>query len=287
MQERKRRKKLAKHGASKTETMGNDIAEIFPVDGKRKGVDNDKPKFNSFANAVPTYTHRALTHLVLHPPPLNPLSSSGSESDGKKGGRRYLHHIVTQNVDGLHRKTNLPRNNMSILHGDIFTEKCDTCHTEHIDKEEIQSIGLKHTGRCCTLGGTPPGSCTGKLKDTLLDWEDDLPEVDWERAQAECINADLVLCLGTSLRIEPAGGLCEYPKKYGNGKPETGKSYKKRRKTLTSEKLGYAIVNLQQTPYDDGAALVIKGRVDDVMKGVMEKLGYADWDRNHSETCGN
>ena len=28
-----------------------------------------------------------------------------------------LQYIVTQNIDGLHRKTNIPRNKMSILHG--------------------------------------------------------------------------------------------------------------------------------------------------------------------------
>lgn len=167
----------------------------------------DKPKFTSFENALPTYTHTALTHLILQPPPDN-----GEKNNNENITRRtYLHHIVTQNVDGLHRKTNIPREKMSILHGDIFTEICDTCHTEHVCKHEIQSIGLKHTGHNCTLGGSPVGSCPGKLKDTLLDWEDDLPQIDWARAQEECYKADLVLCLGTSLRIEPAGGLCTYP----------------------------------------------------------------------------
>mmetsp|Transcript_25820 Transcript_25820/g.54567 ORF Transcript_25820/g.54567 Transcript_25820/m.54567 type:complete len:393 (-) Transcript_25820:162-1340(-) len=228
-------------------------------------------KFISFETASPTYTHRALTHLILHPPPLH-------ENDGNKNEinrRTYLHHIVTQNVDGLHQKTNLPRENLSVLHGDIFTEICDTCHTEHVSATEIQSIGLKHTGRKCTLGGNPVGSCEGKLKDTLLDWEDDLPVIDWERAQMECYKADLVLCLGTSLRIEPAGGLCTYP---------TGSSYTKGKKkkkggTNNNNKVGYAIVNLQQTPYDEGAALIVRRRVDETMRGLMEILGYGcDWD---------
>eukprot|EP00970_Alexandrium_tamarense_P005506 scaffold905_cov223-Alexandrium_tamarense.AAC.14 len=112
----------------------------------------------------------------------------------------------------------------------------------------------------------------GKLKDTLLDWEDALLDVDWTRAQEECEKADLIVCLGTSLRIEPAGSLCTFanPTKEGGGSGGGGGR---------SSKLGYAIVNLQQTPYDDGAALVIRAKVDDVMRGLMARLGYEDdWD---------
>ena len=275
---------------------------------------DNKPKFISFETALPTYTHKALTHLILHPPPsANGESSKGngsnanyddifddecSDSEEKEESRRtYLHHIVTQNVDGLHRKTNLPRDKMSVLHGCIFTEICDTCNTEHVSKTEIQSIGLKHTGRDCTLGGSPRGSCPGKLKDTLLDWEDALPDIDWDRAQEECAKADLVLCLGTSLRIEPAASLCTYPStnydvshddwrgEEGSKKEREGGKKKRRASPKKKEtKLGYIIVNLQQTPYDDKAILVMRAKVDDVMRGLMSKLGYAsNWDGDDDE----
>ena len=272
----------------------------------------NKPKFISFETALPTYTHKALTHLILHPPPsANDKSSKGNgsndadddifddecSSEEEESSRTYLHHIVTQNVDGLHRKTNLPRDKMSVLHGCIFTEICDTCNTEHVSKTEIQSIGLKHTGRDCTLGGSPPGSCPGKLKDTLLDWEDALPDIDWDRAQEECAKADLVLCLGTSLRIEPAASLCTYPTtnydvshddwggEDGSGEREEGKRKKKRASPQKKgTKLGYIIVNLQQTPYDDKATLVMRAKVDDVMRGLMSKLGYAsNWDGDNEQ----
>ena len=77
---------------------------------------DSKSKFISFKTALPTYTHRALvTHLILQPPPPPAADASEDESlDAKQ--RTYLHHIVTQNVDGLHRKTSLPRSNMSVLH---------------------------------------------------------------------------------------------------------------------------------------------------------------------------
>ena len=45
-------------------------------------------------------------------------------------------------------------------------------------------------------------------------------------------------------------------------------------------KLGFVIVNLQVTPYDDDASLIIRGKVDDVMEGLMCRLGYSrDWGR--------
>jgi mono-ADP-ribosyltransferase sirtuin 6 len=248
----------------------------------------------SFVTAQPSLTHRALAHLITNNTP---------HPNHNNKNQYYLQHLITQNIDGLHGKTtSLPRNQLSILHGDIFTEKCSTCHKEYIRNYEISTIGLQPTGRYCTSGGDPPGSCNGALIDTLLDWEDALPEVDWERSQVECAKAELILCLGTSLRIEPAGGLCTLGT--GLGYVDAGaaewdldcggyldvattkkkKSKKKKRQQLPPKKLGYVIVNLQETPYDDGATLVIRAKVDDVMERLMSKLGYgSDWDGNDDD----
>ncbi|KAL3807291.1 hypothetical protein ACHAXA_004865 [Cyclostephanos tholiformis] len=252
--------------------------------GFLESINNTRQPVVSFEAALPTYTHRALTHLIVQPPP-RPHDSSSYSGDSSKNNCRnktYIHHIITQNVDGLHRKTNLPRNNLSVLHG---CKICDTCHTEYFRKFEIQSIGLKHTGRDCCME-----SCPGKLKDTLLDWENILPQTEWDRAQKECLRADLVLCLGTSLRIEPAGSLCalalannaswSLSDVRAGGKKATGRKKNERSTKMKETKLGYAIVNLQPTRYDDGAAIVIHAKVDDVMRALMQKLGYGPWDES-------
>jgi hypothetical protein len=108
-------------------------------------------------------------------------------------------------------------------------------------------MSFQPTGRTCTI-------CQGTLRDTLLDWEDALPESDFERAQDECETpGTLVLCLGTSLRIEPVGSL-----------PESAERF--------------VIVNLQKTPLDEGAALVIRGPVDEVMDQlVVQWAGLPHW----------
>lgn len=54
-------------------------------------------------------------------------------------------------------------------------------------------VGFKPTGRSC--------ECGGRLKDNCLDWENELPEADHERAIEAAEQCDLMLCLGSSLKV--------------------------------------------------------------------------------------
>jgi NAD+-dependent protein deacetylase sirtuin 6 len=173
-----------------------------------------------FAAATPTFTHRTITRLV---------------SEG------IVHFAITQNVDGLHRRSGLSRDKHAVLHGCAFTETCQDCKTEHFRDTDVGGMSFQKTGRKCEV-------CSEDLRDTLLDWEDPLPEDDLERSERECEKADLAICLGTSLRINPANQLPLKAKKF-------------------------VIVNLQKTPMDNEAALIIRERVDAVMKDVLEHLG--------------
>ncbi|URE39960.1 Inner centromere protein, ARK binding region [Musa troglodytarum] len=111
---------------------------------------------------------------------------------------------------------------------------------------QVETIGMKETSRRCS-----DTKCGAKLKDSVLDWEDALPPKEMNSAEKQCRTADLVLCLGTSLQITPA---CNLPlKSIRNG----GK---------------IVIVNLQPTPKDKRASLVIHGLVDKVIAGVMNFL---------------
>lgn len=197
--------------------------------GKRKRISDDsqesamestgKNQFMDFASASPTVTHRAITKLI------------------HLGIIRFC---ITQNVDGLHQRSGLSRKYLAVLHGCAFTEKCEDCGTEYFRDNEVNSISFQLTGTKCSI-------CSGSLRDTLLDWEDPLPEEDIEKSEFECENADLVLCLGTSLRIYPANQMPLKAKKF-------------------------VIVNLQQTMMDDTAALIIREKVDTVLMDVLEAL---------------
>ncbi|KAB1215098.1 NAD-dependent protein deacetylase SRT1 [Morella rubra] len=178
-----------------------------------------------FHRAMPSLTHMALVEL-------------------EKAG--ILKFLISQNVDGLHLRSGIPREKLAELHGNSFMEACPSCGVEYLRDFEVGSIGLKETSRRCS-----DLKCGAKLKDTVLDWEDALPSKEMDPAEKHCKMADVVLCLGTSLQITPA---CNLPLKSlrGGGK--------------------IVIVNLQKTPKDKKASLVIHGPVDKVIAGVMDEL---------------
>jgi len=186
----------------------------------------------SFESAKPTLTHRAITKLA---------------DEG------ILKYCVTQNVDGLHRRSGLPRSKHSILHGCIFTEKCEKCDTEYFRDYDVGGLSFKKTGRQCT-----DVDCGGDLRDTILDWEDELPEKDWLISQEEFARSDLCICLGTSLRIEPAG-------------------------SLPTRARNFVIVNKQSTPYDNKAEFCIRASVDDVLQKICIGLNLHLSDKPNSE----
>ncbi|XP_021287890.1 NAD-dependent protein deacetylase SRT1 isoform X2 [Herrania umbratica] len=174
---------------------------------------------------MPSMTHMALVEL-------------------EKAG--ILKFVISQNVDGLHLRSGIPREKLAELHGNSFMETCPSCSAEYLRDFEVETIGLKETSRRCS-----DEKCGAKLRDTVLDWEDALPPKEMNLAEKHCRMGDVVLCLGTSLQITPA---CNLPLKSlrGGGK--------------------IVIVNLQQTPKDKKASLVIHGFVDKVIAGVMEWL---------------
>lgn len=68
----------------------------------------EKPDISTdFNEAVPTITHMAITKLV------------------EKGKVKY---VISQNIDGLHLRSNLGRKYLSELHGNMFIEQCNHCH---------------------------------------------------------------------------------------------------------------------------------------------------------------
>jgi len=123
----------------------------------------------------------------------------------------------------------------------VFKEECISCGTEYIRGFDIGGIGGKLTGRDCP-------KCGSHLRDCLLDWDSQLPELDLARAEEHSLRADLAICLGTTLRVQPAS---EIP-------------------LMTRGKL--VVINLQRTTKDDVADLKINGRCDDVMLHLMSSL---------------
>lgn len=192
----------------------------------------EKPTMNiSFDDAVPTKTHMALKALI------------------DKG---YVQYIVSQNIDGLHLKSGLPRKYISELHGNMFVEQCNKCRKQYVCNKATPTVGQKQTGGTCKGGKNARPCRGGMLIDNVLDWEHDLPDRDLDLAFIHSTLADLNITLGTTLQILPSGNLPLKNKKNG------GK---------------VVICNLQPTKHDKKADLKISMYVDDIMTKVIKRLG--------------
>ncbi|RVX14708.1 NAD-dependent protein deacetylase SRT1 [Vitis vinifera] len=98
-----------------------------------------------FHRAMPSMTHMALVEL-------------------EKAG--FLKFVISQNIDGLHLRSGIPRDKLAELHGNSFMEICSSCGIEYLRDFEVETIGLKETSRRCSNV-----DCGAKLRDTVLDWE--------------------------------------------------------------------------------------------------------------------
>ncbi|KAH6655769.1 NAD-dependent deacetylase sirtuin-7 [Truncatella angustata] len=184
----------------------------------------------STLQAIPTPAHMALVELQ---------------------NRGILKYLVSQNCDGLHRKSGILPERISELHGNSNREYCEDCGKDYIrDFRAVatyeKSIHDHRTGRKC-------GRCGGSLHDTIINFGEALPAEAFQRASDNAYKADVCLVLGSSLTVTPAN---EIPETVGRRR---------------GSKL--AICNLQETPLDRLSDLRVHTSADELMTRAMGKLG--------------
>jgi len=98
---------------------------------------------------------------------------------------------------------------------------------------------LEHmTGRKCVVP-----ECNGDLKDSIINFGESLNKDVLGNAQAKTFQTDLMVCMGSSMRVSPANMMA-----------------------MTTAIMGKVVmVNLQKTPMDDACVLVIHEKCDKVM----------------------
>jgi NAD-dependent protein deacetylase/lipoamidase len=151
--------------------------------------------------AAPNPAHHALAKL---------------EADG------LLQAVITQNVDGLHRRAG--SREVVEVHGTIATASCPRCGRRESRERVEQLLPLP---RC--------EGCGAVLKPDVVMFGELLPVAEIDRATELARGAGLLLVVGSSLQVWPVAGLPEETLLHGGR---------------------LAIVNREPTPYDHRAALV-------------------------------
>lgn len=156
--------------------------------------------------------------------------------------RGVLDAVVTQNIDGLHRKAGTRR--LIEVHGTIDWSVCLACGARYpLDdvRERLEADAQ----------GIPRCDCARPLKPGVVLFGEMLPDGAMEEATDLARGADVLLCIGTSLEVWPVAGLADVTASAGGA---------------------VAIVTKGPTPFDAAATVRLDGDVVDELEAVLAAL---------------
>ena len=112
--------------------------------------------------------------------------------------RGRLTAVITQNIDGLHQAAG--SGEVVELHGTIASSVC---------LQDGERVGLAEARRRLAEApdGVPRCAAGHPLKPEVVLFGELLPEAAMERALELLVDCDLLLCLGSSLQVQPVGDL--------------------------------------------------------------------------------
>ncbi|HEX8648933.1 MAG TPA: NAD-dependent deacylase [Thermoleophilaceae bacterium] len=156
--------------------------------------------------------------------------------------RGHVRGVITQNVDRLHRMAGSER--VIEVHGSIEHSVCLECGGR-VELERVIEIIREHPG------APECGACIQPLKPDVVLFGEMLPAAALAEAHALAEEADLMLCVGSSLEVFPVASL----------------------PGVTLEAGGrVAIVTAGPTAYDAEADLKLSGDVADELQAVVAAL---------------
>ncbi|CAF4128630.1 unnamed protein product [Rotaria socialis] len=170
--------------------------------------------------------------------------------------------VISQNCDGLHLRSGLNPTGVAELHGNMNLETCSKCEAKYLRDFDTVGTRTHYTGRRCDKL-----NCRGRLKDSIIDFGEDLPQDELDKAFYHAEQADLCLVLGNF-----SSDMFLLKKKTILGSSLTVTPASDIPKRVAKRKQNLAIGNLQRTPLHKAAALNIHAFSDAITQGIMERL---------------
>jgi NAD-dependent deacetylase len=189
------------------------------------------PRFQTLEDKQPNRAHEALAEL---------------EEAG------LLQAVITQNIDRLHARAG--SRDLIEVHGTIAHSSCLRCG-ERYPLTEVRDR------QAADREGVPRCDCHHALKPDVVLFGEYLPMEALQRAQQLAADADLMLCIGSSLEVYPVAQLPEL--------------------TLASQGK-IAILTQSTTPFDSQATVRMHGDVVDELEALLLALGLEPRPRRQS-----
>jgi NAD-dependent deacetylase len=150
--------------------------------------------------------------------------------------------VITQNIDRLHRLAGSGR--LIEVHGSIEWSICMQCRGKLPIDRVVELLAA-------AAGAPECPACVSPLKPDVVLFGELLPERALAEAQALALDADLMLCVGSSLEVYPVAGL----------------------PAMTSGAGGRLVLITQgPTAYDNDAEVKLEGDVVDELQAVLAAL---------------
>jgi len=170
------------------------------------------------------------------------LPNAAHEAIAELERRGLIRGVITQNIDRLHRVAGTTR--LIEMHGSIEHSVCLDCGGKVALERVIEQLRAHDGAPECACCFTP-------LKPDVVLFGELLPERALSEAQALALDADLMVCVGSSLEVYPVAGLPAIT--HGAG----GR---------------IALVTQGPTPYDHDAEVKLDGDVVEELRAVLAAL---------------
>ena len=111
-----------------------------------------------------------------------------------------LHFLFTQNIDGLEQDAGVPPDKVLWTHGNWKSQHCYKCKSPYPHDLMSKAICAGEVPYCLERG------CGGAVKPDVVFFGQSLP-AEFEEKEKKVLEADLMLIMGTSLRVAPCSRL--------------------------------------------------------------------------------